>query len=411
MATYLTPGVYVEEKPGLESISPIGSSVPALLGQAPEPTVPARAINNWTEYCTYFAPGTYPNLGPNNLSNAVYGFFNNGGSRLYVLHVKDGDVLTNALRSLEANDEIASIAAPGRFDPISHEALTTFAEKQRIMAVLDPPSGLTDIEPLKTVEFASTPAKTTKSKDAAGGSGAADTTPPGLHPRISPSGFSTFYFPWIYMVDAINPTKPDPNDPNDPKRQIPNLVLCPPSGAMLGIWASVKVHEAPANRPVSGAQNLDYLVTPDEQGALNPLGVNVIRQFKTKGNLVWGARTLAPQESSWRYINVRRLCNMIEKSILQQTSFVVFQPNDSKLWGRIKSVITAFLTNLWRDGALRGNTAEEAFFVKCDNETNTEDSIALGQVITWIGVAQVKHAEFVIFRISQMQSGAKAEQM
>jgi phage tail sheath protein FI len=398
---YLYPGVYVEEKQGLSSISPIGSSVCAFLGQAPEPNAPTiRAVNNWTEYLKYFAPGTYPNMGPNNLSNAVYGFFLNGGGRCYIVNVKDSDALNNALRLLEPNDEIASIAAPGRSDPVSHEALTAFAEKMRIMCVLDPPCGVKDIELLKTVEVAAIPAKATKAKDAAGGSGTADTAPQGLHPRISP--FAAFYFPCIYVVDAINP------DPN-------NLVPCPPCGAVLGIWASVDatvgVHKAPANIPVRGAQNLDYLVTTGEQGALNPLGVNCIRFFSDRGNLVYGARTCAPQESESRYIPVRRTCNMIEKTILRQTGFVVFEPNDSHLHKRIKSVITAFLTNVWRDGALRGNTPDEAFFVKCDAETNPEESIALGQVITWIGVAPVKPAEFVIFRIAQMQSGARAEEM
>ena len=204
-------------------------------------------------------------------------------------------------------------------------------------------------------------------------------------------------------MDSINP---------DPANPVPY----PPCGAMLGIWAAmdatIGVHKAPAgNVVVKGAVNLDYWVTNEEQGVLNPLGVNCLRIFSDTGIVIWGARTTAKQESEWRYINVRRLCNMIEKSILRQTSFAVFEPNATPLWKKIKFVITAFLTNVWRDGALRGDTAEEAFFVKCDRETNPDEVVDAGQVVTWIGVAPVKPAEFVIFRITQMQPGAKAEQM
>ena len=196
---YLYPGVFVEEQPGLSYITAIGSAVCAFMGESPEANAPAiRAVNNLSEYQKYFAPGTYPNIGannPNHLSNAVNAFFKNGGNRCYIVNVKNSEALDNGLKLLAPNDEIASIAAPGRFATVDHEALTAFAEKQRIMAVLDPPLGLKDIELLKTVELVPTPVKT-KAKDAAGGAGAGDTAPQGLHPRISPSGFSAFYFPW-----------------------------------------------------------------------------------------------------------------------------------------------------------------------------------------------------------------------
>jgi len=150
-------------------------------------------------------------------------------------------------------------------------------------------------------------------------------------------------------------------------------------------------------------------VTNEKQGVLNQQGVNCIRFFTRDGVRVWGARTLADSSSEWRYINVRRLFNMIEESIAQSTRWVVFEPNDRSLWKAIKRDVGAFLTMVWRDGALMGKTPEEAFFVKCDEETNTSEVIDSGQLVILIGVAPVKPAEFVIFRISQSAGGADVQ--
>jgi phage tail sheath protein FI len=147
---------------------------------------------------------------------------------------------------------------------------------------------------------------------------------------------------------------------------------------------------------------LEYLVSRNEQDGLNPEGVNVIRGFD--GNIkVWGARTLGGDDNGeFKYINVRRLMNFLRESIDEGTQFVVFEPNSPALWQKIIRTVSAFLTNVWRDGALFGNTPEEAFFVKCDETTNPPEVRELGQVVTEIGVAIVKPAEFVIFRISQL---------
>jgi phage tail sheath protein FI len=142
---------------------------------------------------------------------------------------------------------------------------------------------------------------------------------------------------------------------------------------------------------------------------LNDAGVNCIRLFVREGIRVWGARTLADPSSEWRYLNVRRLFNMIEESIAQSTRWIVFEPNDRTLWKSIRRDVSAFLTRLWRDGALMGRTPEEAFFVKCDEETNPPDVIDAGMVVTMIGIAPVKPAEFIIFRISQYAAGAEVE--
>jgi uncharacterized protein len=165
------------------------------------------------------------------------------------------------------------------------------------------------------------------------------------------------------------------------------------------------VHKAPANEPIRGALNLTYRLTPAEQGELNLAGVNCFRFFEREGIRVWGARTLADSSSEWRYLNVRRLFNYVETSILRGTNWVVFEPNDHKLWDSVRRTITMFLRRVWRDGALFGRTPAEAFYVKCDEETNPPEVIEAGQVVCEIGIAPVKPAEFVIFRLSQFTGG------
>jgi phage tail sheath protein FI len=155
------------------------------------------------------------------------------------------------------------------------------------------------------------------------------------------------------------------------------------------------------------ALNVSQRITRAEQEVLNPAGINCIRFFPREGILVWGARTIAPEASEWRYLNVRRLFNMIEESIALSTRWVVFEPNDYPLWKSITRDVRAFLTLLWRDGALMGQTPEEAFFVQCDEETNPQDIIDAGMVVTRIGIAPVKPAEFVVFRIGQHERGAE----
>lgn len=395
MGFYRTPGVYIEELPGPKMIEPIGTSTAAFLAQAPEPNAPFNTVvpvNNWTDFCNKFAPGTYPE--GNNLANAVNGFFLNGGGRCYIVNVKNEDPLAPGLRLLETYDEISIIASPGRFDAISHIDVNAHCVKMRDrMCILDSPPKVDSVDALKNVETAPAPPKTTtKPKDAAGGPAPApaDKPPDGFRPQDS--AYATFYYPWLEVADALT------GKPN---------VDCPPSGHMAGIWASVKVHKAPANQIILGATGLAADVTADEQAILNPVGVNCIRNFYDFGITPWGARTLHRQE--WRYINVRRLFIWIGQSILRNTRFVVFEPNDRTLWKTIKGILTGFLTAVWRDGALMGRTPDEAFFVKCDSETNTPETIDLGQVVAICGIAPVKPAEFVIFKIAQTHEGATAE--
>ena len=205
------------------------------------------------------------------------------------------------------------------------------------------------------------------------------------------SKFSTLYYPWIKIAG------PDGQP-----------ITIPPCGHMAGIYARSDnergVHKAPANEVVRGAVETASQVTKGEQDTLNPIGVNCIRSFSGQGIRVWGARTLS-SDPARRYVNVRRLFNYVEKSIERGTQWVVFEPNDADLWARVRRDVGAFLTGVWRDGALFGLTAPEAFFVKCDEEVNPPDVRDRGQLIIEIGLAPVKPAEFVIFRLSQFAGG------
>jgi phage tail sheath protein FI len=205
------------------------------------------------------------------------------------------------------------------------------------------------------------------------------------------SSFGALYYPWIKVVDPLSG----------------GTKLTPPSGAIVGTYSNsdVKrgVHKAPAGTNegyLNSAMGIERIVTKGEHDTLNPDGINVIRSFPGIGIVVWGARTVST-DSEWRYVNVRRLFLFIEESIDEGTQWVVFEPNEMSLWGSVKRNITAFLMNVWRSGALFGNTPDEAFFVKVDEENNPPEVRDAGQLIIEVGVAPVKPAEFVIIRIQQ----------
>jgi phage tail sheath protein FI len=188
-------------------------------------------------------------------------------------------------------------------------------------------------------------------------------------------------------------------------------VYLPPSGHVAGVYARVDaargVHKAPANEVIRGALGVETLVSKEGQAGLNPDGVNVIRLFDNNVT-VWGARTLAGAGApEWRYIPSRRLFNFLRESIDQGTSWVVFEPNAPDLWSKVRRNVTAFLTTVWASGALLGATAEQAFYVRCDETTNPPEVRDLGQLVTEVGVALVRPAEFVVFRISQWSGPAQ----
>lgn len=395
MPQYLSPGVYVEEvEGGAKPIAGVGTSTAGFIGQVtdnvdmpPQPgkfeldslgnavldslgnpipipydVAPAgepQLITSWEQFKNKF--GDFQ-TGNNTLAHAVYGFYNNGGTRCWVTRVTDDSNATavgNALDGFRAIDEIAIVAVPGTLDVNIQGAVLDHCENAGDrFAILD-------------------------------GQRSSGSTPADIQGSVRDSDYAALYFPWI---DVYDPATKD-------------NIYVPPSGHLAGIYSRVDtqrgVHKAPANEVIRGAVGVESRLSKADQDGLNPDGINVIRAFN--GNItVWGARTLGGDANTeWKYINVRRLFLFLRESIDEGTQWVVFEPNTPDLWAKITRNVTAFLTVVWRDGALFGSTPQEAFFVKCDAETNPPEVRDLGQVITEIGVAVVKPAEFVIFRISQ----------
>jgi phage tail sheath protein FI len=340
------------------------------------------------------------------LGHAVYQFFQNGGTKAYInnlaaLEEKSAETFGNdengeqtppkkadkkmpvgiknpeniaslvigtdegvgkktGLCLFDTISDIALICAPGVTDERAQGAILSHCELNRFrFAVLDAPEELEK---------------------------GIDTLP---KPRDSIMG--AYYFPWVHMYTEDG-----------------QKVYTPPSGGICGLYGRVDgtrgVHKAPANELFRTALGLKYSLTDREQEMLNPKGINCIREFPGRGIRVWGARTFS-SDPEWRYINVRRLFCMVEQAIQNGTQWVVFEPNTRDLWKQITRNITAFLLNIWHTGALFGSSPEEAFFVRCDDELNPPESIDAGMVIVEIGMAPVKPAEFVIFRVSQKTLG------
>ncbi|GAB3451430.1 phage tail sheath C-terminal domain-containing protein [Actinophytocola sediminis] len=273
-----------------------------------------------------------------------------------------GSGLRTGIVALEDIDEISVAAVPGVWSGTVESALITHCEllKDRF-AILDPQDGL-DLEGIQTFR------------------------------EVFDTKYAALYYPWLVVTDPSTGT---------------GAIEVPPSGHVAGIYARVDnergVHKAPANVVIRGIRLTDGIaqdITKRHQDLLNPKGINAIRFFPGLGQRVWGARTLS-SDTSWKYINVRRLFLFLEESIEEGTQWVVFEPNDEALWALVRQTVANFLTTVWRSGALAGTTADEAFFVACDRSTMTEDDIANGRLICVIGVAPVYPAEFVIFRIQQ----------
>lgn len=282
------------------------------------------------------------------------------------------EVERDGIRAFDTIDGINIVAVPDIADmPHSRgtilDMLNYCKQRKDCIFLVDPPHGLT---PTQVKDF----------KEGAGNF-------PGNSFNTS---YGALYYPWVYI-----------NDPLTGKQK-----LVPPSGSIAGTYAYVDsmrgVHKAPAGT-VDGyldtVVGIEKIITKAEQGLLNPDGINVIRSLP-EGICVWGARTLS-SDSEWNYVNVRRLMMYIEESLEEGSQWVVFEPNDPSLWGKVKRNLTAFLTRVWRDGALYGSTQEEAFFVKVDEENNPPATRDAGELIIEVGVAPVKPAEFVVIRVSQ----------
>lgn len=484
MPEYLAPGVYVEEvSSGIKPIEGVGTSTGAFVGTAQRgPIKKAVLVTSWTQFLTTFG-GFIEN---SYLAYSVYQFFNEGGTKCYVVRAAEGTAET--LKAAEVNLSDLTVRAssagtwgdqliikiedetpePGEEAEGDNFKLTVFLEENGKARELEFFDNLTLNESpqnhisirVNSKWIAVEDGGTTRPENgevvlAGGKDGVAlnavdwtkfihafDTVdninilaiPDGegdaqvirdgaaycqkrkdcffvadaprgmdseqvLNFRMNTGKFNTsfgaLYYPWISVADPLTGKNK----------------LVPPSGAVAGTYSHTDVargvHKAPAGIDdgyLNSAADVERVITKGEHDTLNPKGINVIRSFPGSGIVVWGARTLS-SDPEWRYVNVRRLLLFIEESIDEGTQWLVFEPNSPMLWGRVKRNITAFLTRVWRDGALFGTTASEAFFVKVDAENNPEEVINAGQLIIEIGVAPVKPAEFVIIRIGQKTLG------
>lgn len=279
--------------------------------------------------------------------------------------VDNGAGKRTGIQAFVDNDVVSLMAAPGITDPNVQLSLVAHCENLASrFAVLDVPKDAKKVQDIIT------------------------------HRDLFDSTYAALYHPWLTVFDPLD------------KKNI----SIPPSGSVLGIYARSDnqrgVHKAPANEVVRGCVGLDCQFNKGEQDILNPKGVNLIRSFPGQGIRVWGART-ASSDGSWKYVNVRRLFIYIEESIKANTNWAVFEPNDETLWDRVKRTISVFLNSMWREGSLAGSSPEEAFFVNVGRDTMSQDDINNGRLICVIGVAPVKPAEFVIFRLTQKTSDSE----
>ena len=302
----------------------------------------------------------------------------NDGAEPTTASILEGAVAySDALELLSAIGNIAIVAAPG----YSSFAPTNYRDIQNLL--------ITHAETMKyCIAVLDTPSQSTLQKARE------------VRSRID-SSYAAMYFPWVTVT---NPLWRPGND------QIPREINVLPSGFIAGIYARTDitrgVWKAPANEIVRGALRFEQEVNRGQQEVLNPEGINCLRFFFGRGYRVWGART-ASSDPEWKYVNVRRYFIYLEHSIGRSTQWAVFEPNGPRLWSNITDTVTAFLYNEWRSGALLGATPDKAFFVRCDRSTMTQADLDNGRMICEVGVAAIKPAEFVIFRIGQKTADAE----
>jgi len=398
---YLAPGVFVEETSfNGRAIDGVSTSTAAFVGMTADGPIGevSALITTYADFeRTYGGDDDLVLAGgpqTNHMAHAVRGFFDNGGTRLYVARVSPPQTPTklrsngfrgffrrmmqlrfatkpvptityrDALELLEDIDDVSIIAAPGATMPnlqSVHAELISHAEKmQHRFAVLDPP-------PNQTSQEVSALASSLDSSHAA------------------------LYYPWF--VDAASGGK-----------------AVPPSGAVCGIYARTDrergVWKAPAGTTIMGITGFERDIDEADQDTLNPAGVNVSRSLSGRGLRLNGARTLS-SDPEWRYVSVRRYMSFLEKSISDGIDWAVFEPNDEPLWSVCRNRVENFLSDSWRQGALQGQKASDAFFVRCDRTTMTQADIDSGRLIVQVGVAIVRPAEFQIFRIQKTLSSAQ----
>jgi phage tail sheath protein FI len=404
MTDYLSPGVYVEETGQPHSIQGLPTSTAGFVGPTHSgPLVLASApLTGLAEFEQRYGGPQLVQFEdaspmPNFMWHAARAFFENGGTRLYVSRVfapgarsnSDGrhptaadyagifDSATNrktALMAFEDVDEISAVAAPGvtfGFEDNSADArsilnlLIAHVEQMRYrIAVLD------------------------------SGDGQGPDAVQAFRANFN-SRYAALYYPWVTVHDPSTGAS----------------LNLPPSGFITGIYARTDltrgVSKSPANEVINLAIGLETILDDTQQRILNPLGINTLRFFPGRGYLVWGARTIS-SDSEWKYVAIRRYLAYLEHSIDNGTQWVVFEPSGEPLWANVRQTISVFLSNEWRNGALIGSKPDEAYFVKCDRSTMTQNDIDNGRLIVLIGVAALRPAEFVIFRIDRWTADHKS---
>ena len=352
------PGVYLQNlRLQPQPIEGVSTNTVAFLGETQTGPTTLTLITSWVEFQKlfggYFGEGKF-------LPYVVEGFFLNGGQCCFVRKVANNDY-SAALAGLEGLDEVSIIYSPNaQAVPGLAEALIDHCERLRNRFVI--------FDSLKGQD----PSSVSK-------------------PRAS--SFAALYYPWINVKEAGTG----------------RLCLVPSGGHVAGIYARTDiekgVHKAPANESVKGAVGLEFQVNQRQQDILNPQGINCIRAFAGRGILVWGARTLSSYPEK-KYANVQRLLIYLEQSIKKGTAWTTFELNNEATWAKVKVAVEGFLERAWLAGMLLGAKSQEAYFVKCDRTTMTQNDIDNGRLIMLIGVAPIKPAEFLILRIAHTTTHA-----
>ncbi|MBP7175269.1 MAG: phage tail sheath family protein [Thermoclostridium sp.] len=367
-SSYTVPGVYVEEIQSIQPIQGVLTDITAFVGITE--TKPAGneppLLNGFLEYQQYYGGFLPESMGQYGvLPHAVKSFFENGGTRCYIIsitpvdinHIVSDDFLDTGLSALEQLKDVRIVAIPGVFNVDIQQGFIDHCEAMKDrFAILDMPDTIEDVSDLHE------------------------------HREHFDSSYAAFYHPWLQTQDT----------------EKGETRYIPPSGAIAGIYGANDktrgVHKAPANIPVSGIIGLKYTVTENEQEDLNPDGINAIRFFPGRGTLVWGARTCSSDEE-YKYVNVKRYVLYLNQSIREGTEWTIYEPNNEQLWARTVQSVENFLNSEWRNGALMGTKPEQAYFVKMDRTTMTVNDLEQEKRILIFGVATTKPAEFIVVSI------------
>src|SRR6266511_1911811 len=374
MPEYLAPGVFVEEVSfRAKSIEGVSTSTTGFIGSVPGgPTGEATRIRSFPDY-----ENTFGALDPDrDLGYAVQQFFINGGARAWVVGIPEGRSPDECLSALDSVPQLALLCLPGETDPGILTAALRYAEQRRTFLIVDPPGP----DP-----------------------GAAASLVRELARAGSANG--ALYFPRLRLSDQLESGKER---------------TCPPSGSVAGIYArtdlSRGVFKAPAGSEgmVLGVKDVETRLDHDDVSRLQAAGVNCIRVLPDELPRVWGVRTLMGAnggDSEFKYVPVRRVALFIEESLYRGTQWAVFEPNDEPLWAQLRLATSAFLHRLFRAGAFQGRTSQDAYFVRCDRSTMSQDDLDKGVVRVEIGFAPLKPAEFVIVEIEWLTAHVATEQL